>query len=136
MENKKQKVELYSDKVAKLPKGTDATAFMEKIKIPKNKLWYVLVEKQDNELHMVKFNEEGVDANQFVAQLKEHYINSSANPKMKELIAEMQVVGNDKFSIIKNIPSVSVSVVKNSMQVEKPMVTMIMEDLIRLLSKD
>jgi hypothetical protein len=125
MEKQKIKGKLIG-KVAKLEKGSDAIKFMENIKIPRNKMWYVLVEKQDNELHMVKYNQDGVNANQFVADLKKHYINTFKNNKnIIESFEKIQIIGNDKFSIIKNVPDIFLG--------EKKLLSIITEDLIKLL---
>lgn len=114
-------------KVVKLPKGQDAVSFMENIKIPRNKYWYLLVEKQDDELHMIKYNEASdIELNSFVAELKKHYLEILDNDKeMKSLVEKMSVVGNDKFSIIKNIPSIKIR--------NKTLVNTISTDLIKLL---
>lgn len=126
MSEDKRETKLFG-KVAQLPKDSDALAFMEKIKIPsRNNLWYVLVEKQDNELHMVKYQQEGVNVNQFVAELKGYYIKHFENQeKLKSLIEQIKVVGNDKFSIIKDVPNVKIG--------NKKLITRITEDLIKLL---
>jgi len=126
MEKSKKTAKVYG-KVIKLPKGSNAVKVMENIKIPKNKLWYVLVEKQDNELHMVKHNQkEGVISNQFVTELKNHYIKMFKESKeLVALIEQIQIVGNDKFSIIKNIPNIEID--------GKKMLSRITEDLIKLL---
>lgn len=126
MENKKKTAKLYG-KVIKLPKDSNAVKVMENIKIPKNKLWYVLVEKQDDELHMVKYNQkEGVSSNQFIAELKNFYMKKfKDDPKVLKLVEQMHVVGNDKFSVLKNIPNIEID--------NKKMLSTITEDLIKLL---
>jgi hypothetical protein len=87
-----------------------------------------MVEKLDNELQMVKYNHnEGVDLNKFVNELKTYYINKYKDPKMKKLIESIYVDGNDKYSMVKNIPLVEVD--------GKKLITKITEDLIKLLSK-
>jgi hypothetical protein len=88
-----------------------------------------MIEKQDNELQMVKYNvKEGVDLTKFVNELKSYYTKKYSNePKMKKLIESISVDGNDKYSMVKNIPAVSVD--------GKKMITKITEDLIKLLSK-
>ncbi|NDF16786.1 MAG: hypothetical protein EB079_02300 [Verrucomicrobia bacterium] len=88
-----------------------------------------MVEKQDNELQMVKYNvKEGVDLTKFVNELKVYYTSKySTEPKVKKLIESIYVDGNDKYSMIKNIPQISVE--------GKKMITKITEDLIKLLSK-
>ena len=120
----KQKAKLIG-KVVQLPANSNLEKVMENIKIPRNKAWYVLVEKQDKELHMVKYNKAGVNANQFVAELKHFYIQSTSDAKLKELFENIKVVGNENFSVIRNIPNVNVN--------GKKLMTKIMEDLIRLL---
>lgn len=122
----------FFGKVAKLPKGVKASKgynFLENIKVSKSSIWYLLVEKQDNELQMVKYNhKKGVDLSKFVNELKTYYIQKNKNnQKICEMIAKIDIDGNDKYSWIKNIPLVEVE--------GKKMVTKITEDLIKLLSK-
>lgn len=135
-------------KVATLPKDTNPdnfikkletdNKFMENIKNPRNKLWYVLVEKQaidtdGSELHMVKYNQEGVDANQFVAQIKEFYVNNTKDLDMKKVFESIQVVGNEKFSIIKNVPDITLTETVDGKIVQRKLLSKITSDLIRLL---
>ena len=122
MEKKKAKL---IGKVVQLPADSNVDKVMESIKIPRNKAWYVLVEKQDSELHMVKYNKAGVNANQLVAELRHYYIKSTSDARTKELLENIKVVGNENFSIIKNIPKLTI--------VDKTLMTKIMEDLVRLL---
>ena len=122
----------FYGKVAKLPKGVKASKgynFLENIKVSKSSIWYLLVEKQDNELQMVKYNhKKGVDLSKFVKELKTYYISkNSSNPKVCKMIENITVDGNDKYSWIKNIPMLEVE--------GKKMITRITEDLIKLLSK-
>ncbi len=57
-------------KIARFPKNvkpSKAYAFMENVKIPKNKIWYILIQRQNDELSMVKYNRAaGVDLNKFI----------------------------------------------------------------------
>ena len=50
----------FYGKVAKMPKNTKAAQsinFLEKIKISKQKLWYIIIEKEEfNELQTIKYN--------------------------------------------------------------------------------
>jgi hypothetical protein len=122
----------FSGKVAKFPKNIKASKaynFLENVKVSKKSIWYLMIEKQDNELQMVKYNvKEGVDLTKFVNELKSYYTKKYSNePKMKKLIESISVDGNDKYSMVKNIPAVSVD--------GKKMITKITEDLIKLLSK-
>jgi hypothetical protein len=132
-ESSNENVEFYG-KVAKFPNKTKASKaynFLENAPMDikkKSSIWYILVEKQSDELQMVKYNyKKGVDLSQFVNDLKTYYISKYKDPKAKKLIESIQVEGNDKFSTIKNIPSVDVD--------GKKFITKLTEDLIKLLSK-
>jgi hypothetical protein len=125
------KVEFYG-KVAKLPKGTKASKgynFLENVKISKSSIWYIMVEKQDNELQMVKYNhKKGVDLAKFVEDLKGYYTKKfEKNPKIQKMIESIAIDGNDKYSWVKNIPLIEID--------GRKMISKITEDLIRLLSK-
>jgi len=122
----------FSGRIAKFPKNVKASKaynFLENVKVSKKSIWYLMVEKQDNELQMVKYNvKEGVDLTKFVNELKSYYLSKYSNePKIKSLIESIYVDGNDKYSMVKNIPGISLD--------GKKMITKITEDLIRLLSK-
>lgn len=119
-------------RVAKFPKNTKASKaynFLENVKVSKKSIWYIMVEKQDNELQMVKYNyREGVDLGKFVNELKGYYIKKySKDAKLCKLVEKITVDGNDKYSMVKNIPLVSVD--------GRKMISIITEDLIKLLSK-
>jgi hypothetical protein len=119
-------------KVAKFPKNTKASKaynFLENVKVSKKSIWYIMVEKQDDELQMVKYNyKEGVDLGKFVNELKTYYMKKYSNePKVCNLIESIKVDGNDKYSMIKNIPLVTIE--------GRKMISIITEDLIKLLSK-
>jgi len=119
-------------KVALFPKNVKASKaynFLENVKVSKKSIWYIMIEKQGNELQMVKYNnKEGVDLSSFVNELKTYYKSTYLKDKnVCRLIEKIHVDGNDKYSMIKNIPLVEVDGVK--------MITKITEDLIKLLSK-
>jgi hypothetical protein len=121
----------FTGKVAKFPKNVKASKaynFLENVKVSKKSIWYIMVEK-DNELQMVKYNyKEGVDLNKFVNELKTYYISKfKTNRKICESISKINVDGNDKYSMVRNIPNVKLD--------DKLLITKITEDLIRLLSK-
>ena len=132
-EEKNEKVQ-FIGKVARFPRKTNASKalnFLENVKISKSSIWYLLVEKQDNELQMVKYNnKQGFDMDKFVLELKGFYIKkwSKKDPKLAKLIESIEVSGKKDFSIIKNIPNVEV-------EDGKKLITKITEDLIKLLSK-
>ena len=119
-------------KVAKFPKNVKASKaynFLENVKISKKSIWYIMVEKQDNELQMVKYNyNEGVNLSKFVAELKNYYLDKyKDNKAICEAVIKLEVDGNDKYSMVKNISPVELD--------GKKMINKITEDLIRLLSK-
>lgn len=125
------KVRLYG-KVAKLPKGVKASKgfnFLENVKISKNSIWYLMIEKDENELQMVKYNyKKGVDLSKFIGDLKAYYISKyQTNAKIVKMVESISIDGNDKYSWIKNIPLIEVD--------GKKLITKITEDLIKLLSK-
>ncbi len=131
-EDKNEKVVTTYGKVAKFPKNVKASKaynFLENVKVSKKSIWYIMVEKQDSELQMVKYNnKEGVDLNKFVTDLKSYYIKKySSDAKVCKLIESIKVDGNDKYSMVKNIPLVTVE--------GRKMISIITEDLIKLLSK-
>lgn len=125
MGDNKDKVSFYG-KVAKMPNNTMASksiSFLENIKVSKQKLWYILIQKQSDELQMVKYNNKmGVDMTTFVEGLKNYY---EKDDKLIEHINNLEIDGNDKFSIIKNIPNVEIE--------GKKLISIITEDLIKLL---
>lgn len=133
LEDKKNESNVdFTGKVAKFPKNVKASKaynFLENVKVSKKSIWYIMVEKQDNELQMVKYNvKEGVDLTKFVNELKVYYTSKYSNePKLQKLVESIYVDGNDKYSMVKNIPSITLN--------GKKMITKITEDLIRLLSK-
>jgi len=122
----------FTGKVAKFPRNVKASKaynFLENVKVSKKSIWYIMIEKQDSELQMVKYNvKEGVDLTKFVGDLKSYYINKyNSENKVKKLIESIYVDGNDKYSMIKNIPTIELD--------GRKLITKITEDLIRLLSK-
>jgi hypothetical protein len=130
-ETNESKVETYG-KVAKFPKNVKASKaynFLENVKISKKSIWYIMVERQENELQMLKYNyKEGVDLSKFVNELKTYYLSKySSDKKTCKMIEGIQVDGNDKYSMIQNIPLVELE--------GRKMISVITEDLIKLLSR-
>jgi hypothetical protein len=122
----------FKGKIAKFPKNVKASNaynFMENVKISKKSIWYLMIEKQDNELQILKYSyKDGVDLNRFVNELKEFYINNNKENKfICEAVSKIGVDGNDKYSKITSIPKIKIN--------DKLLITKITEDLIKLLSK-
>jgi hypothetical protein len=121
-----EKVNFYG-KIAKMPKNTkakNAYNFLENIKVSKKKLWYILIEKDENELQCIKYNNKmGVNLKAFVEQIKEYH---KKDKHLFEHIKSLTIEGNQYFSIIKNIPDIEV-------KPGKKMITFLTEELIQLL---
>lgn len=127
------KVDLYG-KIAKFPKNTQASKaynFLENVKISKKKLWYFIIEKDPEstevgqELQMIKYNnKKGVDCTKFLTELKRYY---AKNETMDQIMESLIVDGNDKFSIIRNIPDIEIEGEK--------LINKLTKDLIKLLYK-
>jgi len=119
----------FIGKVAKMPKNIkakNAYNFLENIKVSKKKLWYILIEKDENELQCIKYNNKmGVNLKEFVEQIKEYH---KKDEKLFEHINKLTIEGNDKFSIMKNIPDVEI-------KPGKKLITFLTEELIQLLYK-
>ena len=111
----------FIGKLLDFPKNTkteDAYSFLKEYNISKEKLWYFLIEK-NNELHIVKYNEnKGFKVNAFIVELFKTYSN---NNDIKKLINDIKIKGNDNFSIITNLNENNIKFIKN--------------DLLRFLSK-
>lgn len=125
------KVETFG-KVAKFPKNVKASKaynFMENVKIAKKSIWYLMIERDENELQLVKYNvKEGVDLNKFVNELKNYYLSKyKENSRICEGVSKLNVDGNDKYSMIKGISPIEID--------GRKLITKITEDLIKLLSK-
>ena len=136
---KKDKNISFYGKVAKFPKNTKARkafSFLENIKIPKNKLWYFIIEKQTidqkgkdtgmEEIQTIKYNNKaGFNLVNLVKQLTEYY--KKENDEIYQYVDKLIIEGEDKFSVIKNIPNVEVD--------GKRLISILTEDLIKLLYK-
>lgn len=118
-------------KIAKFPKDTKAVKalqFLENIKVNPKKLWYIIIEEQDVNLKLVKYNRNNnVDLNKYTQKLKEYYLNKYKDDStIFEQIKSINVVAEKDFSLIKNIPEISIG--------ERKLVSIIANDLIKLLS--
>jgi len=126
-ENDNDKIVQFTGKVAKMPRNTKAKSaytFLENIKVSKSKLWYILIEKDENELQCIKYNNKmGVNLKVFIEELMEYH---KKDDKLSEYMKKLTIEGNQIFSIIKGISDVEV---KDG----KKMITFLTEELIQLL---
>lgn len=119
-------------KIAKFPKNTKAVKalqFLEQIKINPNKLWYIVIEDQDSQLKMVKYNRsKGVNLLEYTAELKSVYYHKyKDNTEITNALDKIVVEGENDFSIIKNIPMI---LLENG----QTLISKISSDLINLLA--
>lgn len=133
MENNKEKIEI-SGKVAKFPKNAradHALMALETIKVNPKKLWYVMIESQNNELKMVKYNQhKGVNLYEYTIGIKEYYLNKFKDDKnIVEKIKNITVDGEDVFSVIRNIPTDVI------LENNQSLLSKITTDLINLLNE-
>ena len=121
----------FIGKVAKFPKNVkakNALNFLENVKISKSNIWYIVVEKQDNELQMIKYDfRKGVNLGKFIGDLKTYYTEKYKSDKIGKYFEGLKVGGTDKFSVIQNIPQVEIG--------GRKMISILTDDLIKLLSK-
>ena len=109
----------------------DALQFLERVKVNPNKLWYIIVEDQGTDLKMVKYNRsQGVNLLDYTTDLKMHYLTKYANdPAMSENIRQIAVVGEVDFTVIRNIPQIT-------LEGGQTLLSKITTDLIKLLASE
>lgn len=130
MENN-NKVNLIG-KIAKFPKNTKAVhalTFLEKIKVNPKKMWYIIIEDQEKDLKLVKYNRNNdISLKEYTLELKEYYKKKYKNDKnILEKIEKIHVDAEKDFSVIRDIPNIVIN--------EKTLISIIASDLIKLLSK-
>tara|TARA_R110000772_G_scaffold1210_2_gene4268 strand:- start:4425 stop:5132 length:708 start_codon:yes stop_codon:yes gene_type:complete len=128
-------VEVYG-KLAKFPEGVKASkAFnwvynLKDPKLSKKEIWYLMIEKQDNELQMIKYQQkQGVNLTKFVVDLKNYYLEKYGDtPAIVEKINKIKLGGDQEgnISAITHIPNIIV-------EGNKKLIHKLMEDLVQLL---
>jgi len=120
-------------KIAKFPKNTkavNALKFLENVKVNPTKLWYIVIEDQGTDLKMVKYNRyKGVNLLEYTNDLKDYYLDKFKDDlNIIEQLNKIIVEGEEDFSIIKNIPLIT-------LDSGKTLISKITADLISLLAK-
>lgn len=134
MDNNSGKEQIkINGKVIKFPNNTKAVKalkFLENVKVNPKKHWYIIIEDQETDLKMVKYNRhEGVNLLEYTNDLKQHYVKSFANqPTILEAIKAIELEGENDFTIIKNIPNI---ILENN----QTLISKISADLINLLAE-
>ena len=118
----------FLGKVAKFPKNTkvkNAFNFLENIKVSKSKLWYILIEKDNNGIQVIKYNNKnGFMLYDLINELCVYYSNNS---EILPHLQQLKIEGEDKFTTIYNIPDIEID--------GKKLITILTTDLIKLLYK-
>jgi hypothetical protein len=110
------KVAIFKDTIH----AKDAYLFLESAKIDKNKLWYFIMDRNEDTIQVVKYNnKEGFILNEFVDELFKYY---KTNKVIEKYITEnLKISGGKEFVVISNISPILKSILKT--------------DLVKLLSK-
>lgn len=134
--NMSEDVKFYGH-LAQFPKNIKASKafnWMSNLKDPKlakKDIWYLMVEKQGNELQMVKYQQkQGVNLTRFVNDLKKYYMDTyKDNEQVVESISKIILGGDNEgnISTIKNIPNIKI-------EGGRKLIHKITEDLVKLLS--
>jgi hypothetical protein len=119
-------------KIAKFPndvKAVTAFKYLQNIKVNPDKLWYILIENQGNELKMVKYNQKDTTSLiKYTSALKDYYFKYYENNNLiLESLNKIEIVGENDFSIIKNIPNIQLNE-------NETLLCKITQDLIKLLA--
>lgn len=129
-----ENVNLYG-KVAVFPKNikpSKAYKFLENVKINPEKLWYMLIQQQEDNLQMIKYNvKANIHLKEFVSTLKSYYLEKvEAYPELYEQVDKIVIEAdqNDLFVSIKNIPHIAIN--------NKKLISIISEDLVKILRDD
>ena len=119
---------VFHGKLAKFPKNTKAKSaycFLENIKVSKSKLWYILIEKENSGLQIIKYNNKtGFNLISLLQELKLYY---TKDENIRPFLEQLKIVGEDKFSTISNIPDIEID--------GKQFISILTNDLIKLLYK-
>lgn len=133
-DNQEENVNLYG-KVAVFPKNikpSKAYKFLENVKINPEKLWYMLIQQQEDNLQMIKYNvKANIHLKEFVSILKSYYLEKVEEyPELYEQVDKIVIEAdqNDLFVSIKNIPHIAIN--------NKKLISIISEDLVKILRDD
>lgn len=87
--------------------------FLAKKGIDKEKCWYFITERNNDEIHLIRNNERGFQIYPFVVSFMELKIKDKlTESKSKE---PMKINGNNQFTIIKNIPEDVFETIQNGL---------------------
>jgi len=90
----------------------EVTDFLMKKGIDKEKCWYMISEKENGEIHVIRNNDKGFKIQPFVLsfmdiQIKDKHLNESSS--------QIKIKGNNNFSIISEIPNELYDLVRNGL---------------------
>lgn len=110
------KVAIFKDTI----QAKDAYLFLESAKVDRNKLWYFIMDRNEDTMQIVKYNnKEGFILNDFVNELFKFY---KTNKTIEKYITEdLKISGGKEFVVISHLSPILKSILK--------------ADLVKLLSK-
>lgn len=83
-------------------KFSEIENMFEKRILSVDNVWYCLTEK-NNEIHIVRHNNNGFKIQPFTVALVDHFLKSN-KPINESMFNQIKIKGNDNFAIISNIP--------------------------------
>jgi len=87
--------------------------FLAKKGIDKEKCWYFITERNNNEIHLIRNNEKGFQIYPFVVSFMELKIKDKLTESKSS--EPMKINGNNQFTIIKNIPEDVFETIQNGL---------------------
>ncbi len=78
----------------------------------KDKCWYMVSEKSNNEIHVIRNNDKGFKIQPFVLSFMEIQIK---NKKLNENSSQIKIKGNNSFSVISEIPNGLYDLIRNGL---------------------
>jgi hypothetical protein len=101
------KIVYFSEKL----KLDDVINILAKKGIDKEKCWYFITEKNNNEIHIIRNNDKGYQIQPFVIS----FIDLKIKNQINEAVNQIKIKGNNNFSIISDIPNNLYEQIKNGL---------------------
>jgi len=124
-ESKMEKFD-FIGKIVKFPsniKPSVSIVMLENNNVSKDKLHYIISTQTKDSLVVLKYNENAdIKLTEFVNTLIDYY---KKNEQLVKQFDQILIEGNDKFSIIKNIPNITLG--------DKKLIDILNENLVKLL---
>jgi len=93
-------------------KMQEVLEFLTSKNIDNDRCWYMVSEKGNGELHVIRHNDKGFKIQPFVLSFMEIQVKDK---KLNENSTQIKIEGNNNFSIIKNIPNALYDLIRNGL---------------------